>query len=380
MRKFLILAAIALSFGLGASSQAGIIDAMKMMKNNKPPAHPFDERNAPPRPDYRDGRNWAAAPPPRDREYLPIGTSINLTPSGVEQVNASKAAVDVFYVSPTVFFSQTAWNADVKDVEYRNQILSSTIRNQASVFNGCCAVYAPFYRQMTLGGYVKWSANSEAASDLAYQDVRRAFEYYLDNHNNGRPFIVAGHSQGSRILRRLIAERIDRKPVVKRLVAAYLIGHWIEAEWYDGLRDIKPCQAANDIRCVISYSSFGEGRNATFQRIALGKSSNYTPETIKRPYTCINPLDWTAGTAKAAKSLNLGAWVYGSGSEPRAIDVGMVSARCKDGALYVSKAEKIYEDLVIPFGNYHNVDYNLFYMNIRENALTRATAFLRQQR
>lgn len=372
MRKFLILAAIALSFGVGASSQAGIIDAMKIMKNNKPPAQPFDERNAPSRPNYRDRGNWVALPDTRDEA--------DVAPLGVQPGDQVRAGVDVFYVYPTVFFSKTDWNADVNDAAYRKQIEDTTIRSQASVFNGCCAVYAPHYRQMTLGGYVKWSASSDAASDLAYQDVRRAFEYYLDNDNNGRPFIVAGHSQGSRILRRLIEERIDGKPVAKRMVAAYLIGHWIEADWYQGLRDIKPCQAANDIRCVISYSSFGEGRNAAFQRLTLGKSSNYQPETLKRPYTCINPLSWTTGTARAAKSLNLGAWVYGPGTRPRAPDVGMVSARCKDGALYVSKAVKVYEDLVIPFGNYHNVDYNLFYMNIRENALTRATAFLRQPR
>lgn len=373
MRKG-VLAALLVGFvALGTSvSDAGIIDALKVMQNNKPPAQAFDVRLAPPAPDYRDASSWAARPETRD--------AADVTPLGVTAIDQRRADVDVFFVYPTVFFSQTDWNADVRDPAYRQQVDGGPMRGQASVFNGCCRIYAPHYRQMTLGGFVKWSANSESAMDLAYGDVLRAFNRYLDDDNNGRPFIIAGHSQGSRLARRLIAERIDGRPIARRLVAAYLPGHWIESDWFKTLRDVKACERADDLGCVATWSTFEEGRNATSQRLLLGRTSDYAPERIRRPYACINPVSWTTGPLRAPKALNRGAWLHGSGARPRAPDVGLLSTRCKDGALYVSKAPQPYQALVIPFGNYHNMDYNVAYMNLRENAALRAASFVERGR
>jgi hypothetical protein len=362
-------AATALAMLGATTSSAGVLDALKMMTNNKPPKTPFDPRTAPPAPDYRKQASWAALPEIRD--------ATDVAPAGVAQVDQRNAPADVFYIYPTTFFSQTQWNASITDPANNTRIDQLPLRSQGSVFNGCCAVYAPRYRQMTLGGYVKWSANSEAAQDLAYQDVARAFDEYLSKYNKGRPFIIAGHSQGSRIARRLIAERIDGRPIARRMVAAYLIGHWIERAWFDGLRDIKPCTTATDTRCVVTYSSFEEGRKATFQRITLGRSSNYTPETIRRPYVCINPVTWTTGPAASPIRRQLGGWLPGdTGPTPRPVPQ-MVTARCLDGAVYVSAVGKDYASKAIPFGNFHNIDYNIFYMDIRANAVARVAAFTR---
>ena len=371
MHVGLILGA-ALLFG-GVTAEAQVLKALTIMRNNKPPATRFDPARAPPAPDYRRDSSWAALPERRD--------AADGTPLGVRAGDQMRAPVDVFYVYPTTFFSKTDWNASITDAANNAKIDAGPLRSQANIFNGCCRVFAPHYRQMTLGGFVKWSANSERALDLAYGDVARAFDDFLRNRNGGRPFILAGHSQSSRLMRRLIAERIDGRPIARRMIAAYLIGTWIETEWFDTLRDVKPCQRADDTGCVITYSSFAEGRNATLQRLTLGRSSNYTPETIRRPYTCINPLSWTTGGTLAPKRANDGAWLHGSGVRPRPLDVGVISARCDDGALYISDPkQKVYSDLVIPFGNFHNLDYNIAWMNLRENAATRSDAFLRQAR
>jgi hypothetical protein len=347
-------------------ASAGVIDALKIARNNKPPPFPFPIADAGQAPDYSRQASWAALPTMRDEA--------DSLPPGIAAIDQSRAPADVFFIYPTVFFSKEHWTARIDDPMYRKAVGELPLRGQASVFSGCCAIYAPHYRQMTLGGFVHWSANSDAAMNLAYADVERAFDHYLRTGNKGRPFIIAGHSQGSRLARRLIAERIDGKPIAKRMIAAYLIGHWIEQSWFDGRRDIKACQGRSDLHCVITYSSFEEGRDGTAQRLLLGRTSNYTPEKARRPYVCINPLSWSIDGKRAEASLNQGAWMPGDSATPP-LQPHLVSARCRDGAVYISRPTKAYQDRAIPFGNYHNVDYNLFWMNLRQNAVERVAAF-----
>lgn len=370
MRLTLIVCAFAALSATAAQGQ--IAQAIKTLRNNQPPNAPFSAATAPPAPDYDDRRNWPALPETRD--------AADITPLGVAGVDQRRAPVDVFFIHPTTFFSTAQWNASTTDAANNKRVDDAPIRNQASVFNGCCRIYAPIYRQMTLGGYIRWSQNSEAASALAYSDVRRAFEHYLDRFNDGRPFIIAGHSQGSRHARRLIEEMVEGKPIARRFVAGYLVGHWIEREWFERPTAFPPCTRADDTGCILTWSMFAEGRNGPAQRVTLGRQSRYPPETLRRPYVCINPISWSAGAAKADKALNRGAWLHGAGERPRAPDVGLVSARCSDGAVYVSKpGSAAYTAQVVPFGNFHNLDYSMAYMNVRENASARVAAFLRKR-
>ncbi|MDB5715612.1 MAG: hypothetical protein JWO15_3009, partial [Sphingomonadales bacterium] len=164
--KFRIILAGAASLSLGwGAADAGVLDALKIMANNKPPATPFDPRAAPPAPDYRERASWVALPEIRDAS--------DIAPPGVTQIDQRNAPADVFYIYPTTFFSKTQWNASITDAANNARIDALPMRSQTTIFNGCCAVYAPRYRQMTLGAYVKWSTNSEAAQDLAYRDVAR---------------------------------------------------------------------------------------------------------------------------------------------------------------------------------------------------------------
>ncbi len=362
----IMLAALALMLPIGAEAQ--VAKALRIMRENRPPDIAFDPARAAPAPDYARNDAWAALPETRD--------AADLTPLNIQPIDPKSAEVDVFFVYPTVFLSRDAWNADWRDAAYRKQVADGPLRGQASVFNGCCRVFAPHYRQMTLGGFVRWSDDSQAAMALAYADVERAFDDFVGRRAKGRPFILAGHSQGSRLLRTLIERRIEGTNHANRLVAAYLLGHWMEAEWFDRPGALRACTAAYDTGCVITWSSFAEGRNATAQRLTLARTSGYAPERARRPYVCINPLSWSTDDALVPARLNRGAWLYGDATRPRAFEPGLVSARCRDGALYVSAPrQKIYADLVIPFGNFHNLDYNMAYMNIRDNLPQRIGAF-----
>ena len=204
-----------------AAASGQILQALEISRNNQPPPFAFDAARAPAPVDYAKASSWTALPTTRDEA--------DGTPAGVRGIDQRRAPADVFFIYPTVLMSRTGLQADPRDAALNTRIDTTTIRAQASVFNGCCAIYAPRYRQMTLGGYIKWSDNSVKATELAYGDIARAFRQFLAS-NKGRPFILAGHSQGSRLGRLLIEREIAGKPVARRMVAAYLIGHWIEAD------------------------------------------------------------------------------------------------------------------------------------------------------
>ena len=351
---------------LGAPAAGQILQALKISHNNQPPPFAFNAARAPAPVGYARPAAWAALPTTRDEA--------DVTPRGVTGIDQRRAPADVFFIYPTVLMSRTQWNADARDAALNARIDATTIRGQASAFNGCCAVDAPRYRQMTLGGYIKWTGDSVKATELAYGDIARAFRQFLA-WNAGRPFIIAGHSQGARLGRLLIEREIDGRAVARRMVAAYLIGHWIEVDWFRGLRDVTPCRRADDLHCVVTWSTYAQGRNGSVQRMTIGRQSHYTPETIRRPYVGINPFTWTTTYAVSPPPANLGSWLHGTGAQPNSPQPGLVTGRMRDGALYISPPGKAYTDLMIPFGNFHNVDFNIAYMNLRENAVRRVAAF-----
>ncbi len=346
--------------------------AVAILFNNLPPRASFARTPQPPAPDYRDDTSWIALPGRADAS--------DIAPRGSSVVDEANVLADVFWVYPTVFMGGQRWNADVRDAALNTRIDASPMREQASVFTGCCRIYAPRYRQMVLGGYLRWSKSSEAATELAYGDVARAFDEFL-RRQNGRPFIVAGHSQGSRLLRLLIERRIDGTPLARRMVAAYLPGHWIEAAWFDRLRTMTPCRSATDTGCVLTWSSYADGNDASAQRRRLGRNTFYRPEATGRDYVCINPLNWRADATPAPARANRGGWVHGPGARPAAPVPGVVAARCGDGALYVSPpTAPAFTKQLLPNGNFHNYDYNLVYMNVRANAAARVAAWQSQIR
>ena len=330
----------------------------------------FDASHAPPAPDYSQKKAWAAD-----------GGDAGSGPPGLKELYPESRKADVFFIHPTTYFSADNWNQPIDDAATNARTDNGPIRNQASVFNLCCRVYAPRYRQMSFKGFRDPTAESKAAMDLAYSDVKRAFDYYLTHYNHGRPFIIAGHSQGSRHARRLIEQEIDGKPVQEQLVAAYIVGNWIEENWFAKLKTIRPCDGANDTGCVLSWSTLAEGADAQAQRIDFATRSQLPSDFANQMFFCTNPLTWIRSKDLVSASFDIGGWVFGRGPRPRPIDPHLVSARCDDGALFVSEpAEIAYRIAVLPGGNYHNYDYQLAYMNIRENAKARVDAFCASQR
>ncbi|HEX8207240.1 MAG TPA: DUF3089 domain-containing protein, partial [Solirubrobacteraceae bacterium] len=169
---------------------------------------------------------------------------------------ATDPAVDCFYVYPTVS-EQRSRNADKsKDPE-----VVAIAQYQAGRFAQTCRVYAPVYRQQTLGGLA--AGGSAEAIQLAYSDVEEAWTEYLDTYNRGRPFVVIGHSQGTRMLRTLVRRKIDPDPAVRRrLVSAILLGGNVlvrKGQLAGGdFASIPACTAPAQLGCVVAWSTFNE--------------------------------------------------------------------------------------------------------------------------
>lgn len=327
------------------------------------PGAAFADETPPAAPDYTDPTRWSALP---EREDL-----ADRSPQGTTTVDPRSAAADVFFVHSSSYVG-SRWNAATDDpavVEATDRVGTGI---QASAFSGCCAIHAPRYRQANLTAFYRPSPDGDRAIALAYEDVRRAFEAFEAKRGPGRPFILAGHSQGSVHAERLLYEEISGTERRERLVAAYLIGGRVTAAGLgERAPDVPPCRTPDDLRCVVAWNARGPA---------------YVPSAFEmhrpdpRVRLCTNPLTWRTDEAPAAAELNLGA-VFLETNDP-APRLGFADARCSDGTLVVDHVGAAPRDLpsrildhVMGEENYHAIEYQLFFMNLRQNAASRVAAF-----
>lgn len=336
------------------------------------PESSFDEMPAPTAPDYSDPSSWAALPDRVD--------GADVAPAG-ESDGQAGAEVDVFFIHPTTYYSDDHWNQPLDDARANKITDTAVLPNQASAFNAAARVYAPRYRQATLGVFLKKEkTDSYKALRLAYEDVRSAFQYYLDHYNEGRPIIIASHSQGTRHSISLLSDFFAGKPLHDQLVAAYSIGFALPLDHFDRtLVGVPPCRSETDVGCLINWATMLEGGDigAMGNETFIPYGDVYESNAGKR-FHCTNPLTWTIESAKASAPDHVGAVKFKKDDpEPPIVDRNYVtSARC-DQALLVELPDRKYRHLG---KNLHMVDYSLFYMDIRKNAVARATAYMSARR
>jgi hypothetical protein len=339
------------------------------------PVHSFAEAPPPSAPDYAVATSWAALPDRQD--------PADVLPSSDVQDGQATAQVDVFFVHPTTFFGTASWNQPLDDNPTNQLTDTFVLRGQASVFNSCCRIYAPRYRQATIYSFMDKSGSGTSALDLAYEDVQRAFDYFIEHYNQGRPFILAAHSQGSLHLRALLQKRITGTPLRERLVAAYPIGFGIDRDaMAKTVPDVPVCESAEQTGCVVTWN-------------AIGPQVRKWADSSKS--ICVNPLTWRTDGAAADASLNIGGVAYAGTFEGTLADVkgvpqdfvdakplleaGVADAQCVDGMLLVKEIHsKHYAARPMGRDNYHIYDYNLFHMNLRKNVEERVVKFLSQDR
>jgi hypothetical protein len=327
------------------------------------PGEAFSDAAVPAAPDYARTEYWAALP---DR----VDLADTVADPSAHDAQAD-ADVDVFFVHPTTYYSRKGWNQPLPDAQADAVTDGLVLRGQAAVFNACCRIYAPRYRQATLFSFFDESGDGKQALDVAYADVEAAFDYFLDHYSRGRPFILASHSQGSRHLALLLHDRFVGSALVSRLVAAYPIGYAITKAELPA--DVPVCATATQTGCVVTWNAVGP------------KARSYRPT---HDNICVNPLSWRADGERADFALNQGSVSFGvidmrGGPAllmaPRVARIvpGVADAQCVDGQLLVSEIHagdsgvfKIGQD------NYHLYDYALFSMNLRDNASARVAAYM----
>lgn len=340
----------------------------------------FEANKAPPPPDYARESSWAALPDKDD-------ASDRVPPGLVETSNPARDLVDVFYIHPTGFLKRTHWNASLEQEDDSDIPVSVMLAAQASAFNGCGRVFAPKYRQASIFAFllpllVPQQNDAYQALDLAYEDVARAFDYFIEHYSQGRPFIVASHSQGTHHALRLLWEKIDRTPLYSRLIAAYTIGLGVPKDYFErAFHNIVPCNSPTQTGCLITWDTSREG--SWFHLPRVHRYPDKWEYAGGKPRFCINPLTWTESEERAPASLHLGALVAKmvpkkvnpDGCAFEGISPAHTWAQCHDGRLWI--AEQAHGPFYDWFGVYHNYDINLFWMNLRENARARADTYLR---
>ncbi len=212
LKRLLLLVIIGISFSSFAQANSSYYSLpKKSFKNTKQPL----------KPDYSKNKCWAALPFEKD--------DADKTPKGYTD-NQKSAKADVFYIHPSTYrgssYDSLEWNAQIDNKTSKRYVDDFHITLEASVFNGSCKVYAPYYRQVIYDAWLLKDTLEDArlALDLAYEDIKSAFQYYLKNHQKGRPFIIASNEQGSYYAVKLIKEFIENKPLKEKFIVAYIIG------------------------------------------------------------------------------------------------------------------------------------------------------------
>ncbi len=235
------------------------------------PAPPDSGKN-----DYGKGESWLCRPGRQDA-CAADQTATIVEASGklkVEKFEANaKAAIDCFYVYPTVSLDLTG-NSDMTAGDEERRV----VLHQAARFASQCRVYAPLYRQVTLTALRARMSGKAMQMDMAigYNDVVDAWRHYLAHDNQGRGVVLIGHSQGSGVLTQLIRNEIDGKPVHQQMISALLLGTNLAVpkgkDVGGAFKNIPLCRAANQTGCAIAYATFRADQpppaNSLFGRVA----------------------------------------------------------------------------------------------------------------
>ena len=306
--------------------------------------------------DYSKAECWLDVPASMVKDgVLDTAAAINLK------------AVDVFYIYPTV----TGFRPETEVCDMTDTMMiagAKMVRQiQTAVFDESCNVFMPYYRQISMP---KPGSDYRAIIDyVSGFDATDALDYYLTNLNHGRPFIIAGHSQGASVVIALLENYMTKHPeALSRMVAAYPIGFAVTKDWLEKT-GLKFAEGANDTGVIVSWNTEGPA-NLTEKNMTLA------PGGIS-----INPINWKRDDTPATVEENLGSLTY----DGKLVTPGIADARVDTvrGSVVVSSiAQK--ELYVIPadgaamFGpeSYHLHDYGFFFNNIKQNVADRIAAFL----
>ena len=365
-RRFLvvifILTLLAVAAAFGIYQWGGNI----LLKQAIPKGH-FHASAAGGGPDYSKPASWVARPGMANdpSHWLPEGFTAG---------KAGNAAI--FYIHPTTYLDRDRWNAPIDTVgptEFRTELF---VQSQASAFTGAGQVWAPRYRQAAYGAFLLKTEDARKSLDLAYGDISRAFDRFLDEIGS-RPIILAGHSQGALHLERLLKEKVAGTPLERRIVAAYVVGWPISTASDLPELGLPACRAPEQTRCILSWMSFGDPANPDLILTDWEKTKGFSGGARRqRDVLCVNPLTGTENSAAPPQD-NPGTLVPTPDLTSASLMRGAVGAHCDKGLLILDGSIPAIGPYALPGNNYHVYDYALFWSAIREDSERRLAAWHR---
>ena len=324
-----------------------------------------------------DGADGNVGADPQSPERLvPPANAAEIAAPLVEKGDAA-----VFFVHPTSYYSRSSWNAPLadRDSDHRANLF---VQGMASAFADAGEIWAPRYRQATLGAFLAEDrVTAGKAIDAAYRDVEEAFDAFIAAQPKNKPIILAGHSQGALHLTTLLRNKIAGTPLARRIVAAYVIGWPISLDTDIAALGLPACQTSDQKGCILGWATFADPADPEMVTAAYDGTIGFDgrPRADTR-MLCTNPLTGTPDV-EAAPAANLGTLVPTDGFKSGSLSVGKIGARCDDtrGFLMIGDAEiaknYVVAGYVLPGNNYHVYDITLFWANVRADALRRLATY-----
>ena len=275
--------------------------------------------------------------------------------------------VDVFLIPPTVDTLSPSNSVDLND-KLKGRFVNA-LDMERGIFEETCRMYAPYYRQMSINAYGLPADQRIQAREVAYRDIADAFQWYLDNANDGRPVILAGFSQGGELCLEIMKDFYggnseEAVGLRDRLVAVYAMGWRLTEEMTEEFPQLVPAKGETDTGVVICFDC----EDGTIDNTII------IPRGVKS--LSINPLNWETDDTMAERTLNKGA-VMENGGIP-------IPEFC--GAYIGDRGQIVVTDIdrddyppvldLFPNGSYHLYDYMFFFTNLKDNVALRSDTYL----
>lgn len=299
--------------------------------------------------DYADPNNWLSLP------------------------ETAEKSVDVIYLYPTVYGTLTEAEDDLSYIDDISMRVGAVFaaETQASVFAESCNLFIPYYRQFTVDALLDMKENHpEALYYCVSRDIYDMLDYYFENRNGGRPFILAGHSQGSMWMTLVLEDYMKGHPeYLENMVAAYIIGYSVTEDYLAANPHLKFAEGAYDTGVIVSYNTEGPGNRDQFNCVVL-------PGAIS-----INPINWKRDDTYAPAEENLGSLNVEGGTEYNTADARVDPNRGVVICESVGFVPELQEAMRAYFGpeSYHLQDYSLYYRNLQQNVADRIAAFFAEE-
>jgi hypothetical protein len=283
---------------------------------------------------------------------------------------------DIFFLYGTSWHKLDKHESNICRIDNATLLAGSLdgFRQDATSFETAGNIFAPYYRQAdgvhTLS--LPEDKRLEIVGDIPAKDVTAAFVYYIEHFNNGRPFILAGHSQGSNVMLFLLSGYLKEHPeIYKQMIAAYAIGYPVTCDYMAENPHLKYATGPDDTGVVISFNTQSPG-------VLPGGN----PIVTTNKGMVINPITWTRDETVASTSEGLGSNMKDTETLqfnriPQYADAKVDNSK---GVLISSSADEmeLYTKYTSHFGPgvFHSFDYPFYYFNIRKNAENRVEKFV----